>query len=266
MKIIQLQLSPWDKIYTIADTINCQPYNTVVVKTELGLELAQVLEVSEAASDTVIDSDLELQRLANVSDLESALDIAVKNKVMQDCHNLMKNFKLPMKLVDLRASIDGSRYTFAFVANGRIDFRDLVKDLTRHFNKTIRLQQIGIRDEAKMIGDQGRCGLGLCCRGHLQKFTSVTGDMAEVQNLSNRGSDRLSGSCGRLMCCLAYEADGYKASLQSLPALGTKVSYGSKGGQVIALHALKQAVDVRFPGEKGEHDYVLELPLNSIKY
>lgn len=265
MKIVQLQLSPWDKIYSLQDTLNSQVHSTVVVKTELGLELAQVLDVFEAEKMN-LDQDMELVRVASMSDLESVLDNNHKNQIMQDCHAVVKTFALPMKLVDLRTSLDAGRYTFAFVSNGRIDFRDLVKELTKKFNKTIRLQQIGIRDEAKIIGDQGRCGLGLCCRGHLQKFASVTSDMAEVQNLSNRGSDRLSGSCGRLMCCLAYEAEGYKEALKEMPAPGTQVSFETKKGRVLTCHALKGTVDVKFQGEKGEQDYILELELDKIKY
>jgi len=265
MTIVQIQLSPWDKISSLVDTLGCQLHHPVVVKTELGLDLAQVIDRFEADAYAPLDTEVELVRLATTNDMESALDNATKTKALQECHAIIKQVGLAMKLVDLKVSLDGGRLTFAFVANGRIDFRDLVKDLTKHFNKTIRLQQIGIRDEAKLIGDQGRCGMGLCCKGHLQKFTSVTSDMAEVQNLASRGSDRLSGACGRLMCCLAYEAEGYKEALSQLPAIDAKVVIDGKRGTVVGHHTLKGTVDVRLPGEKGEHDYIVEVVASKIK-
>jgi len=265
MTIVQLQLSPWDKICSIIDKLNCKPFDHVVVKGEFGLDLAQVVDVFEAEAYAPLDEDIEIVRLATTDDLQSALNEAEKQTIMQTCHALAKQSNLAMKLVDLRSSLDGSRLTFAFVANGRIDFRDLVKELTKVFNKTIRLQQIGIRDEAKLLGDNGRCGLGLCCKGHIQKFFSVTGDMAEVQNLANRGSDRLSGSCGRLMCCLAYEAEGYKEAISKMPAVGTKVNVDGKKGTVISQQALKNTVNVKFPGEKGENDYIVEVDLDRNK-
>jgi len=185
---------------------------------------------------------------------------------MDFCKKMASKHKLPMKLVDVHYSFDGSRLTFAFIADGRIDFRDLVKDLTRHFSRTIRLQQIGIRDEAKLIGDYGHCGRPLCCGRFLKDLTSISSEMAEIQQVAHRGSERISGICGRLMCCLAYEENGYEELAKKLPAIGTRVDVDGKKGVIVGHHVLKQSVDVKFPGENGEKgSTVAEVDLNRSK-
>lgn len=259
MRVAELQIAPWEKILVVL----CQPenlsvYDDVIVKTESGLDLAKVVDVYEKDKPN-LDADTEIVRRATQEDYQGLMSESEKAKVFQVCHEFINRFDLNMKLVDVRSSFDSSRLTFAFVANGRVDFRELVKELTRYFNKNIRLQQIGIRDEAKAIGDQGRCGRGLCCREHLTKFSSVTSDVAEVQNLAGRGSDRLSGACGRLMCCLAYEAEGYKDLAAKLPKPGSEINVDGKKGIVIGQNILKQSLTVKFRGEKGEADYILEV-------
>lgn len=233
-------------------------FDNVIIKTESGLDLAKVVDIYDG-SEEAVDQAVDILRVASDEDELKSLGEVEKKQILLTCHELIKQFNLAMKLVDVRASWDGSRLTFAFVAGGRVDFRELVKELTKSFNKNIRLQQIGIRDEAKAVGDQGRCGLGLCCREHLNKFSSVTSDIAEQQNLVGRGSDRLSGACGRLMCCLSYEAEGYKEIAAKLPAIGSEIQVKGKHGVVVGHHLLKQSLDVRFKGDKEEGDYVAEV-------
>lgn len=265
MPVLQLQTSPWDKVYNVqVDKIDgYKVYDKVIIKTETSNELASVVDIVDAVTD--LDEDVSIIQLASQKDIDSVPSQAEKRSTLQYCYHVIKRLGLEMKLVDARFSFDNTRITFAFVANGRIDFRELVKDLSGHFSKNIRLQQIGIRDESKLVGDTGRCGRGLCCRQHLTKFSSVTGEMAEVQQLASRGSDRLSGSCGRLMCCLAYEAEGYKDKKEKMPPIGTKVNVDGRRGTVVNQHILKEAVDVKFPGEKGENDYIAEVDLNRHK-
>ncbi len=258
MRVAELQIAPWEKILLA----ECQPdnlavYDDVIVKTDQGLDLAKVLDVYETKEALAMET--EIIRRATGEDYRGLLSEGDKSNAFQVCYELIKRLDLGMKLVDVRGSFDGSRLTFAFVANGRVDFRELVKELTHHFNKSIRLQQIGIRDEARATGDQGRCGRGLCCKNSLTKFSSVTSEVAEVQNLSGRGSDRLSGACGRLMCCLAYEAEGYKDLAAKLPAVGEAITIGGKRGLVSGQNLLKQSLQVRFKGDKGEADYTLEV-------
>jgi cell fate regulator YaaT (PSP1 superfamily) len=197
--------------------------------------------------------------------LEKISSLSEKREAVDFCRRIKDKYKLPMKVIDVNFSFDGSRITFAFIADGRVDFRELVKDLTRHFGRTIRLQQIGIRDEAKIMGDYGHCGKRLCCQGHLKQLTSISSEMAELQQCSHRGSERISGICGRLMCCLAYEQSGYEESRKKFPPLGTRVNVDGKRGTVVGHHILKETVNVEFPGEKGDNSTVSEISLNRNK-
>lgn len=188
-----------------------------------------------------------------------------KNKDLSFCKKAIDKYELVMKLIDVYYSFDGSRITFVFSADGRVDFRELVKDLNRHFNKTIRLQQIGIRDGAKISGDFGHCGRPLCCGRFLHELTSITSEMAERQQCVHRGSDRISGICGRLMCCLAFEEEGYRELAEKLPAIDSEVKFEDKKGRVVGHHILKQTVDVVLSGANGEEATVVEVEVGKIK-
>ena len=154
-----------------------------------------------------------------------------------------------MKLVDCGFSFDDTRLTFAFTSDTRVDFRELVKDLTRQFQKKIRLQQIGIRDTLKQVGGIGPCGRNLCCHRFLDDLGNISTDLARDQQIEQRGSDRLSGTCGRLKCCLAYEAEGYKDTAQKFPPVGTMIKTSQGKGKVINWNILKHSVDVRIDDE-----------------
>ncbi len=208
-----------------------------------------------------------VMRKATAHDLEKIPDLKEKTSALKQCKEMARKHNLPMKLVDAHFAFDGSRLTFAFIADGRVDFRELVKDLTRRFNRTIRLQQIGIRDEAKVVGDFGPCGRNLCCREHLGDLKSITSEMAELQQCAHRGSERISGICGRLMCCLAYEQNGYEELNKKMPPVGARVKVDGKRGVVVGHHVLKQTVDVEFSPENGEDKgrTVVEVDLNRHK-
>ncbi|MDD5040777.1 MAG: regulatory iron-sulfur-containing complex subunit RicT, partial [Patescibacteria group bacterium] len=162
-------------------------------------------------------------------------------------------------LVDCYFSFDGGKITFVFTADGRIDFRELVKDLARQFQKSIRRQQIGIRDEARRMGGFGPCGRQVCCKQFLKNLTSVTTDLARVQQVHSRGSDRISGACGRLMCCLSYEAEFYQTASKRFPSPGTKVSTNRGKGTVSSFNVIKETVIV------ATDDGIVEVPLKEIK-
>jgi len=268
MTIVQAQIALWDKIYNLAgsDDVNVAPADLIIIKTDYGLELAKVVNVFVANDDYQVDESVYIIRQASVSDLEKAPSMEERQAAIDYCRGLIHQHNLDMKLVDANFAFDGSRLTFAFVADGRVDFRDLVKELTRYFNKNIRLQQIGIRDEAKLLGDHGKCGRGLCCRGFLTSFSSITSEMADIQNIAHRGSDRISGACGRLMCCLSYEVEGYKEKLAKMPPIGSRVNVDGKFGVVLGHHVLKESVDVRFEsGKNGEPGIIAEVDLNRHK-
>jgi len=269
MKIAQLQFSPWDKIYNFnADNTPVKKGSYVVVETEMGEELGKVLiiEEREAKAEELVGGERFLKpikRIATASDLGRMASADKKNQAMEVCRDLVEKRGLNIKLVDVSFSFSGNRLNFAFIADGRVDFRDLVKDLTAHFNSQIRLTQIGTRDEARFSGDCGGCGKVLCCKGHIREFFSITSDMAEAQQVVHRGSERISGMCGRLMCCLSYEYEGYKAMASELPPIGTKVNVDGSRGVVVGHHILKQSVDVKFPGAKtGDRDFVVQVDIN----
>jgi len=277
MKVAEIQFVSWDKVYYfLLSDLDLKQGNKVIVKTELGTELGDVLgfaEVDErefvAEGSEVADDERRIikpiLRLANADDLSREVSLDEKREAIDYCRDLKDRHTMPMKIIDAHFSYDGSRITFAFIADGRVDFRELVKDLTRHFGKTIRLQQIGIRDEARIMGDVGHCGKTLCCKGHLKQLTSITSEMAELQQCSHRGSDRISGICGRLMCCLSYEQKGYEENAKKMPPIGTKVNVDGKRGTIIGHHILKESVDVEFGAEKGESRMVTEVSLNRNK-
>jgi len=261
----QVQFAPWDKSYSFSfDDLPVSVGNFVVVETEMGMELGKVLSISEISEK--IDEARELKpvlRLATYDDVSSLMDYKQKKETLDFCQAKIDFYKLPMKLVDLHVSFQGGRLNFAFVSDGRVDFRELVKDLAAHFGVNIRLTQIGTRDEAKITGDCGPCGRPLCCRGFLNEFSSITSEMAEAQQVVHRGSERISGMCGRLMCCLSYEYEGYKDLVGKLPPIGAKVNVDGVKGVVIGHHILKQTVDVKIPADKpGERDVVIEVDIN----
>lgn len=260
MKIVQVQFSPWDKAYgfSLDEDLAATVGDFVIVDTELGRELGKIIAFSDESAP---NQELKpVLRLATTEDAHLVYDDERRQQALNTCQNLIELHNLNMKLIDVRFSFAGNRMTFAFVAEGRIDFRDLVKDLNSAFNSNIRLLQIGSRDEARCSGDCGPCGLGLCCRSFVHDFSSITSEMAEAQQVVHRGSDRISGMCGRLMCCLSFEYEGYKHLATELPPLGTKIKVEGRMGLVTGHHLLKQTVDVRFAAENpGERDLIIQV-------
>lgn len=272
MKAVKAQFSSWDKVYLCdGGNLNLKEGEKIIIKTDLGSEIAEVIgfvEIPEGTPAAGEGGGLELKpilRKATLIDREKIINQEKKDKYLAECKKLIDKYELPMKLVDAHLSLDGARITFAFIADGRVDFRDLVKELTRIFNRTIRLQQIGIRDEARIAGSCGHCGRLLCCRSFLREFTSITSEMAELQQCEHRGSDRISGVCGRLMCCLAYEEKGYEDLVKAMPPLGATVDVDGKKGEVVGHHILKRSVDVKFSDEEGKAFTVVEVNLDRNK-
>ncbi len=286
MKIAEIKFAPWDKGYYFDPAnIKLKAGDFVIVENGSNSDIGKVEAIKELSKEELeneykknkADEEIEnedkeklyeikpITRKATSSDLAKIPSLKDKKKALEVCKDLISKYELPMKLVDVHFSFDDSKLTFAFIADGRVDFRELVKELTRHFNRTIRLHQIGIRDEAKIKGDCGHCGRKLCCKGHLKNLASITSEMAETQQLVHRGSERLSGVCGRLMCCLAYEQCGYECLAKKMPPIGAKVVVDGKKGEVVNQHVLKQAVTVKFPAEKGEGESFVEVDLNRNK-
>lgn len=157
---------------------------------------------------------------------------------------------LDMKILDADLSFDQKKLTFYFSSEGRIDFRSLVSDMVGDFGKIIRLQQIGARDETKHFGGFGKCGRPLCCATFLNNLDNVTLDMAEVQEISTSKSSKLAGCCGKLMCCLSYEADLYKDEKNKMPKIGSKMKNGSVEGEVVGHNIFEGKVVLKMPDGK----------------
>ncbi len=260
MKIARIKFAPWDKAYDFSvENINLQAGDCVLVETEIGKEVGKVSSIYESEDN----SDLKpVIRKAEYDDLSSACDPSKKDEAMQMCQDMVDRHKLKMKLVDVYVSSQGNRYNFAFISDGRVDFRNLVRDLASRLGANIRLTQIGSRDEAKITGDCGPCGRGLCCSVFLNDFISISSEMAETQQVVHRGSDRISGMCGRLMCCLSYEYEGYKELSSELPPINTRVNIDGSRGVVISQNILKQTVNVKLdPERENERSVIVEVDI-----
>lgn len=184
------------------------------------------------------------------ANIERAKDCLEKAKV------IIANLALDMSVFRSGYSFDGTKIHFLFTSEDRVDFRDLVKILAKDLKKQIHLRQIGPRDKAKMIGGYGKCGRELCCTSWLKKMESINMEMVREQALESKGSSKLSGSCGKLLCCLKYEVDSYKELRKTLPMIGAVVEVKKLGnGQVIALDILNQKIKVGF---EGRESYVLK--------
>lgn len=267
-KFAHIQISLWEKpnVVKVGD-FKLELGEQVIIKAEAGLDMGRVISIfipqAESTVQAPIVEDATIVRKVTTEDVENFNDLNKQRPATLDyCKKMVDRLDLPMKVIDCHFSFDGSRVVFPFIADGRIDFRQLVKDLTHHFQKSIRLQQIGIRDEAKIAGDVGTCGRTLCCKTHLKELASITSELADQQQVAHRGSERLSGSCGRLRCCLAYEQEVYNELVKTLPPLGSKVKTPQGSGKVIGWHTLKQTVDVDLEGDDGNR---VEVPVKVIK-
>jgi len=261
-KIVQIKFTPWDKAYDfLAEDSKLRVGEKVVVKTDLGVEVGKVVNITDLGEERTSNEELKpILRKVTTEDLNKINDsLQQKAVTIEHCKKTADKLGLDMKIVDCHFSFDGGRLTFAFIAEGRVDFRQLVKELTHHFQKSIRLHQIGIRDEAKMAGDFGSCGRYLCCRNFLKELGNITSELADQQQISHRGSDRLSGICGRLRCCLAYEKELYEKLSQQLPAIGTQIKTKQGKGEVVGWHTLKQTVDLKLESKNGEATNIIEV-------
>ncbi len=225
----------------------------VIVETARGLEYGEVIEdVKEVSSKEVVSPLKSVIRIANEADTKQYKENQEKKeKALKTCQEKVDKHNLPMKLIDVEYTFDKSKVIFYFAADGRVDFRELVKDLAGVFKMRIELRQIGVRDEAKMIGGIGTCGRPLCCHTWLSDFEPVSIKMAKVQNLSLNPT-KISGICGRLMCCLKYENDVYIDMKRNLPDPGDKVKIGGQHAVVVETNIFKGTLKVKYLPKNGE--------------
>jgi cell fate regulator YaaT (PSP1 superfamily) len=206
------------------------------------LPLKKVIRIAEQKDRLIVDENKQAAR--------EAYDVCVQK---------IQSHDLDMKLVDVEYTFDRNKVIFYFTADGRIDFRELVKDLAAIFRTRIELRQIGVRDEAKLLGGIGPCGRMLCCSTFLGDFEPVSIKMAKDQNLSLNPT-KISGLCGRLMCCLKYENDEYETAKEQLPDIGSTIKTSDGSGRVVGLNILERIIQV----ELSDHEQILEYTLDEI--
>lgn len=228
--------------------LGIQKEDHVIVETVRGVEYGHVVVgPKEVDEDDVV---LPLKKVIRAADQKDRLAVQENSEAainaFDTCTSKIIEHKLDMKLVDVEYTFDRNKVIFYFTADGRVDFRELVKDLASIFRTRIELRQIGVRDEAKMLGGIGPCGRMLCCSTFLGDFEPVSIKMAKDQNLSLNPA-KISGLCGRLMCCLKYENDEYEDARRELPDVGQKVKTPSGNGRVTGLNILERLVQVHIP-------------------
>ena len=218
----------------------------IVVETTQGEEIAEVVVPNRMIEEEKLTNPLKkVLRLASSRDLKHAEECRKKEKeAFELCNKKIKEHKLDMTLTDVEYKFDNSKTLFYFTADGRVDFRDLVKDLAAVYKTRIELRQIGVRDEVKRIGGNGVCGRELCCCSFLRDFETVSIKMAKEQNISLNPS-KISGNCGRLMCCLKYEQEVYEDKLKKMPNIGAIVKTPDGQGEVDGIEPLKEVIKVK---------------------
>lgn len=218
----------------------------VIVETARGLECGEVATPNKTVDDAEISHPLKpLIRIATEKDLNHLAENKLKEKeAYRICEQKIANHKLEMKLVNVEYTFDNSKILFYFTADGRVDFRALVKDLASVFRTRIELRQIGVRDEAKMLGGLGICGKPFCCASFMGEFQPVSIKMAKEQGLS-LSPVKISGTCGRLMCCLKYEQDAYEHLLRHTPKVGAFVETREGRGTVIENNLITGILKIR---------------------
>lgn len=241
--------------------------DNVIVETARGLEFGKVaLAETEVKESEIVAPLKSIIRIANEKDKKKHKEnLAKKEEAMRLCQEKVDAHGLEMKLIDVEYTFDNSKVVFYFTADGRVDFRELVKDLASVFRMRIELRQIGVRDEAKMLGGVGNCGRGLCCNTWLSDFEPVSIKMAKVQNLSLNPS-KISGICGRLMCCLKFENEVYTHLKKGMPTVGEKIKTPDGIAVVTDVNILENIIKTRLVLEEGSKDKNIEEKLSSEIY
>lgn len=261
-RVIGVRFKKAGKIYYFSPgEMDIQKDEYVIVETARGVEFGKaVIGVKEVDDQDVVLPLKDVLRIATDKDKLIVKENKVESaKAFEVCHEKISKHDLEMKLVDVEYTFDRNKVLFYFTADGRIDFRELVKDLASVFRTRIELRQIGVRDEAKMLGGIGPCGRMLCCSTFLGDFEPVSIKMAKDQNLSLNPT-KISGLCGRLMCCLKYENDMYESAKKALPDMYKKIDTSYGRGKVVGLNMLERIVKV----EIQENGQVVEFTLDEL--
>lgn len=247
IKVVGVRFKKVGKIYYFdPGDLSIEADSSVIVETVRGIEFGQVVVANKEVTENEIVAPLKkVLRIATDEDIKHSEDNTRKEReAFEICLQKIRDHKLEMKLIDVEYTFDNNKVLFYFTADGRVDFRELVKDLAAVFKTRIELRQIGVRDESKMMGGIGVCGRVLCCNSFLGEFQPVSIKMAKEQGLSLNPT-KISGTCGRLMCCLKYEQDAYEEIFNRIPKVGAIVESPDGQGIVMDINLLKEQIKVR---------------------
>ena len=264
-KVIGVRFKRPGKVYFFdAGNINVKAKDKVIVETAMGQEMGEVVINNKNLTNNKIKASLKpIIRVATEKDLKHFTENKEKEKeAFKICEEKIKKHKLGMHLVDASYTFDNAKLLFYFTADNRIDFRELVKDLASIFKTRIELRQIGVRDQVRRIGGNGVCGRELCCCTFLNNFDTVSIKMAKEQNIALNPA-KISGNCGRLMCCLRYEQEAYEEKLKKFPKVGAIVKTADGEGTVDSIEILKGIVRVKI--KDGEDTFYKKYPASEIK-
>lgn len=246
-----VKIYPWENSRLCVSEKKFKKNDKVIISCEHFNELGIIESDRNIANCPHLKEKEHILRLATTRDTEIfGENEKEKESIVDFCKTEVKKLGLAMKVVDARISLDKRQIIFVFTSDGRIDFRELVKNLSLKFKKSIRMQQIGSRDEAKKIGGCGICGRLMCCVNSKDDIPSITTDMARVQQIAHRGTERISGACGRLMCCLAYEEQSYREMLVGMPEVYSVIDTPEGEGVVTEINVLTQEIKVKIKNGK----------------
>lgn len=265
IEVVGIRFKSVGKIYYFdGDKMKFTKDEHVIVETSRGIEYGTVVIPSKFVTDDEIVPPLKkvIRKATKEDDIQVEKNAEKEKEALKLCAEKVAEHQLDMKLVDVEYTFDGNKILFYFTADGRIDFRDLVRDLASIFKTRIELRQIGIRDEAKMIGGLGICGRPFCCSSYLGEFAPVSIKMAKEQNLSLNPT-KISGTCGRLMCCLKNEQPAYEDVLKRAPNVGSLVKTPNGNGTVTNVSLLKEIVSVAI--ESDSEKIIKEFKIDDIK-
>lgn len=248
-KLALIRFNNVGKSYYFSTDLDLHKGDKVVVETVRGLELGELISELKDLSEFNLDTELKrIKRKANRADIDVHLFNKTKaEKSLEICKDIVKQFDLDMHLVSCEYTLDASKVIFMYTSESRVDFREMLKELAGIFKCRIELRQIGPRDKSKITGGLGTCGLPLCCASFLGEFDGVSINMAKNQMLAIN-IDKISGACGRLLCCLKFEDEIYTKEKQRFPKIGSKVKYDNKIAKVTGLNIISDLVKVECDG------------------
>lgn len=265
VKVVGVRFKKAGKVYYFdPDQFEINAGANVIVETARGIEFGEaVIPTREITDDEVVAPLKKVMRVATEEDIQHASENSRKEKeAFATCLQKIRDHNLEMKLIDVEYTFDNNKILFYFTADGRVDFRELVKDLAAVFKTRIELRQIGVRDESKMMGGIGVCGRALCCSSYLGEFQPVSIKMAKEQGLSLNPT-KISGTCGRLMCCLKYEQDAYESIIKRAPKTGAIVETPEGQGVVVETYLIREIVKVKL--DKGNETDLKAYKFSEVK-